>query len=175
MAKTKSAAGKGLSRNVRVSAAQRRRFLEILADTANVARAAREAGLDRSAVYRLRARSGSFRAAWDEAMNQALDELEAVLLERATYGYEKAVFYGGKPCGSVRHYSDALGMFILKAKRPATYAGPNSGHGGEPDEAESCDADTEQARAEVHMRLNRLADQLKAEEADNAMAGEAGQ
>src|SRR3546814_20677703 len=71
--------------------------------------------------YRLRARSESFRAAWDEAMNQALDDLEAVLLERAAHGVEKPVFYGGKPCGKVRQYSDTLAMFILRAKRPNTY------------------------------------------------------
>lgn len=171
MTETKTAAAKGLSRGARVPAAQRRCFLEKLADTANVARAAREAGLERSAVYRLRVQSDSFRAAWDEAMNQALDELEAVLLERATHGVEKAVFYGGKPCGSVRHYSDALGMFILKARRPATYAG----HGGEPDEHDFGEEDPEQARAEVHTRLNRLAERLRAGEAEDFTGGETGQ
>lgn len=171
MTKSKTAAGKRLSAGVRVSAARRRRFLEKLADTANVTQAAREAGLERSAVYRLRARSDSFRAAWDDAMNQALDELEAVLLERATHGVEKAVFYGGKPCGSVRHYSDALGMFILKARRPGTYAR----HGDDTDHADADEQDPEQARAEVHMRLNRLAERLKDAEAENATGGETGQ
>src|SRR3546814_15968822 len=67
------------SRSASSPTARRKHFVEVLAQTANVTESAKQAGLDRSAVYRLRARSESFRAAWDEAMNQALDALEAVL------------------------------------------------------------------------------------------------
>src|SRR3546814_3967998 len=94
------------SRSASSPTARRKHFVEVLAQTANVTESAKQAGLDRSAVYRLRARSESFHAAWDEAMNQALDDLEAVLLERAAHGVEKPVFYGGKPCGKVRQYPD---------------------------------------------------------------------
>src|SRR3546814_20489423 len=90
--------------------------------------------------YRLRARSESFRAAWDEAMNQALDDLEAVLLERAAHGVEKPVFYGGKPCGKVRQYSDTLAMFILRAKRPNTYGRAATGDPQSPVEEDAGNA-----------------------------------
>jgi hypothetical protein len=111
-------------------------------------------------VYRLRAQSESFRAAWDEAMNQALDDLEAVLLDRAAHGVEKPVFYGGKPCGSVRQYSDTLAMFILRAKRPQTY-----GKAGSSDAPDMEEDDPAKARDKVHMTLSRMADRLADEEA----------
>ncbi|API59123.1 hypothetical protein BSL82_07215 [Tardibacter chloracetimidivorans] len=139
-------------------AARRKHFVEVLAQTANVTESAKQAGLDRSAVYRLRARSESFRAAWDEAMNQALDDLEAVLLERAAHGVEKPVFYGGKPCGKVRQYSDTLAMFILRAKRPNTYGRAATG-----DPQSPVEEDAGNAREKVQGALFRIADQLEGE------------
>ncbi|QIG81577.1 hypothetical protein [Stakelama tenebrarum] len=96
-------------------------FLEILRQTANVARAAREAGLSSSTVYSHRARFPGFARDWDAAVAEALDELESQLMERARNGVEKPVYYRGEVVGSVRTYSDSLGMFLLKAKRPEVY------------------------------------------------------
>src|SRR3546814_4412447 len=96
------------SRSASSPTARRKHFVEVLAQTANVTESAKQAGLDRSAVYRLRARSESFRAAWDEAMNPALDDLEAVLLERAAHGVEKPVVYGGKACGRSEEHTSEL-------------------------------------------------------------------
>src|SRR3546814_15580157 len=98
------------SRSASSPTARRKHFVEVLAQTANVTESAKQAGLDRSAVYRLRARPESFRAAWDEAMTQAPDALEAVLLERAAHGGEKPVLFGGKTLGQGGQYSDQLAM-----------------------------------------------------------------
>lgn len=147
-----------------ITAARRKRFLEKLAETANITHSAKEAGIARSAAYRLRSQSVSFRAAWDEAMNQALDDLEAMLLDRAVHGVEKPVFYGGKACGTVRHYSDALAIFFLRARRPEVY-GRLTATAEQPEPED----DQQRARAEVHARLNRMADQLLAEEAEMEM------
>src|SRR3546814_12055870 len=100
-------------------------------------------------------------------MNQALDDLEAVLLERAAHGVEKPVFYGGKPCGTVRQYSDTLAMFILRAKRPNTYGRAAT---GDPQSPVAGDAGT--AREKVQGAPFRLADPL-AGEGGPAPAGEA--
>lgn len=168
MKNTKPVAGKAASRRAcPTPAARRKRFIELLAETANVTHSARVAGIERTAAYRLRARSESFRAAWDEAMNQALDDLEAVLLERAAHGVEKPVFYGGKACGTVRHYSDPLAMFILRAKRPEVYGKA----GSVAEEPQIKEDDPVKAREEVHARLNRMADRLKAEEQAARSAG----
>lgn len=102
-------------------AVRRACFIEVLRRTGNVSRAAREAGLASGTVYGQRARNANFAADWDAAVNEAMDELEAELLERAKHGVEKPVFFRGAQVGSVRTYSDALAMFVLRARRPQVY------------------------------------------------------
>ncbi|RME68413.1 MAG: hypothetical protein D6782_01170, partial [Alphaproteobacteria bacterium] len=110
-----------MTKTQRWTPARQRRFLKALAQTANVSASAAAAGLSRSAVYRQRAGDAAFAEAWDEALNTALDALEEALMKRAIQGVDKPVFYGGKPCGSTRTYSDALAMFLLKSRRPEVY------------------------------------------------------
>jgi len=114
-------AAKGVRRGQPSLAVRKACFLEVLRQTANVARAAREAGLSSSTVYAHRARFAGFARDWDAAMAEALDELECQLIERARNGVEKPVYYRGEVVGSVRSYSDALAMFLLRAKRPEVY------------------------------------------------------
>jgi hypothetical protein len=128
-------------------------FIDILRRTANVSRAAREAGLSSSTVYEHRARYPSFAAAWDAAIAEALDELEDALIARAKHGVEKPVYFRGQQIGSVRTYSDALGMFMLKARRPEIYARLQTAAAPDPDSMTE-----EEAKAEVMRRLDRLAE-----------------
>lgn len=125
-------------------------FLDHLAQTANVSESARLAGVSASVLYKHRAKSATFSAEWDVAINAALDALEQAVIERAKHGVEKPVFYGGKLIGTVRNYSDALAMFMLKAKRPEVYARLHA-------EAVAQDND-DAAREEVLRRLDRLDD-----------------
>jgi hypothetical protein len=106
-------------------------FLSVLADTANVAKAARAADMSRTAAYAERKRNADFAQSWQMAMDIALDELELSVVTRATFGYDKEVYYSGEMCGTVRHYSDALAMFLLRAHRPDVY-GKASPDGGVP-------------------------------------------
>jgi hypothetical protein len=96
-------------------------FLTALAETANVAEAARVADMSRTAAYAERRRNEAFARSWAAAMEQALDELEMAVLERATHGYDKDVVYQGNKTDKVRLYSDGLAMFLLRAHRPQTY------------------------------------------------------
>ncbi len=101
-----------------------------------------------SALYAHRARNTGFATAWDEAIDAAMDELEDALLMRAKHGVERPVYFGGKQVGTVRNYSDALGMFLLKAKRPEVYSRLKAEGAAEPG--------LDDARAEVMRRLDRL-------------------
>ena len=148
----------------RITAKRRRRFLETLSETANISQAARAAGISRSVVYRLRSQSNAFRAAWDEAMDQALDEIEAMLMERAVQGVDRPVFFGGKTCGTIRHYSDALAMFLLRGRRPEVY--------GKVVGADTMAEDASKAREAVHDRLSRMADRFIADDAAGGPADE---
>ena len=69
----------------------------------------------------LKATDPAFAAAWDDALEAAVDQLEAEARHRAIDGVEQPHFHQGKVCGTVRKYSDALLMFLLRAHRPETY------------------------------------------------------
>lgn len=109
---------------------RRRSFLSHLRATGNVTAAAEKSGVSRSSAYALRNADAAFRAAWDDAMESALDDLEAELMRRAREGTEKPVFYGGETVGSIRSYSDSLAMFLLRSRRPHVF-GDSAGREGE--------------------------------------------
>ena len=61
-------------------------FLDTLRDTANVRLSAHKAGIDRTTAYRHRAKYTTFAAAWDEAIEDALDRIEARVFASAVDG-----------------------------------------------------------------------------------------
>src|SRR3954469_16190103 len=81
--------------------AWRGRFLEALRSSPNVAGACGRARVGRSTAYRHRAADPAFRAAWSDAMEDAVDDLVGGARGRAKAG------------------SDTLAIFLLKAHRPA--------------------------------------------------------
>src|SRR5688572_17086352 len=58
-------------------------FLTVIATEGNVKEACKAAGVSRQVAYRRRERDASFRAAWDAAIEAAVDELERVARQRA--------------------------------------------------------------------------------------------
>lgn len=82
----------------------RETFLTVLAEACNVSAAARAAGFGRSAAYAWRADDEEFRAAWDEAIETAVDSLEETAWDRARIDK-----------------SDRMLEILLKAHRPEKY------------------------------------------------------
>lgn len=78
-------------------------FLRVLRNSGNVRAACTAAGITRQAAYKAREGSTEFAEAWADAVEDAVDGLEAVAIERA------------------RRSSDTLLIFLLKAHRPAKY------------------------------------------------------
>lgn len=101
--------------------AAKARFIEALASSGVVLAAVRAAGVSRSVVYEWRAADEAFRSAWLVALDDSSDLLEAEAVRRAARGTARPVFYRGNQVGSITEYSDALLMFLLKARRPETY------------------------------------------------------
>lgn len=103
------------------------KFLGALAVSPNVSAAATAAGHSRQHVYRVRQEDCEFAAAWDDAIEQAIDHLEGEMYRRAYKGVEKPVFgslggnQGSGEVGSVQEYSDTLAIFLAKAHRPEKY------------------------------------------------------
>ncbi len=104
-----------------LAAPERRAFIDALATTGNVIRACEMAGVDRRAVYRLRASDEAFAASWAEAQELGVDALEDEATRRAHEGVDEPVYYQGEVCGHVRRYSDGLLQFLLKARRPERF------------------------------------------------------
>lgn len=114
---------------------KRQRFLLVLRESANISRAARAAGIVTGTAYGWRKKMPLFRTAWDEAMDEALDNLEEVLRERAINGVERPHFHGGEITGHYRTYSDNLGMSILRARRPGIFGNETNAAGDAQDNA----------------------------------------
>ena len=87
-------------------------------EPAHVRLAASNAGVARQVAYRARDSSPTFRDAWDEALEEARELLEAEARRRAAVGVEEPVYYKGQVVGMIRKYSDNLLMFLLKAHWP---------------------------------------------------------
>ena len=111
---------------------RRARFLELLRQDPNVSAAAREVGVARATAYSLRTRDAAFAAAWDDAVQEAVDHVEAELRRRAVEGVEEPVFYQGKEIARVRKYSDQLLKFYLQANRERYRDGPGDAAGEAP-------------------------------------------
>ena len=71
-------------------------FLEQLTASGNVSASARAAGINSTTVYALRKSNGDFAAAWEQALEDASDELEAEARRRAVRGVQEPVVYQGQ-------------------------------------------------------------------------------
>lgn len=109
---------------------KRNRFLAELAIRANVRAAAGAVGMSEASVYQLRSRSAAFRDGWEAALQETYARLEVELLDRATNGTEKPVFYAGKQIGSVIEYPDRLALSLMDQRRAQRGAGKS---GKDPD------------------------------------------
>ena len=131
-------------------------FLAALRETGNVSAAARRAGTCRSVCYGWRRRDRGFATAWADALEEAADRLEMEAFRRAVDGVGEDRFFGGHVVGEVTRYSDALLMFLLRARRPQRFGPrPESGSGMTgPDETEN----DERFLAMLRRRMEALAE-----------------
>ena len=98
-------------------------FIEALADSGSITRAAKAVGMSRESAYRLRRRADAadFAAAWDDALAVAVRTLADACLDRAIHGVEVPILYKGEVVATRTHHSDQLAMFILRHRDPLTY------------------------------------------------------
>jgi hypothetical protein len=95
---------------------RQRAFIEALADTGSVTRAAAQVNIAQANCYTLRRAPGAegFRAAWDAALDYGVLRLKDIAFERAIEGQLVPVFVAGKLMGFRRKRNDALLMFCLR-------------------------------------------------------------
>jgi hypothetical protein len=97
------------------------RFLDVLANSANVRLSCAAANVTRDKAYRHRNTNPAFAKAWDTALEEAADLLDAEAWRRSIKGLEKGVYYRGIKVDVVKEFSDTLLIFLMKAHRPEKY------------------------------------------------------
>lgn len=108
----------------------RRGFLSVLADSANVSKAARSVSIARSWAYKCRENDPSFAEEWDAALEEAADKLEERAWGRANF--ENISYKFDKQGNPILHPitgepyfehvgSDTVLLALLKAHRPEKY------------------------------------------------------
>jgi hypothetical protein len=110
----------------RFNRSRREKFLTELRQTGNVTASCEAAFVDRHAAYSERRRNQEFAAAWEEALEIAIERMEREAHRRAVDGTVEPVFgrvdkYQDGQIGTIRRYSDTLLIFLLKAHRPDRY------------------------------------------------------
>lgn len=104
------------------SEAKNRTFIDTLASTCNVTKAAAAAHISISAVYRRRAQDASFRAAWGQALSIGYAQLEIMMLERALHGVERIIDLKNGETRVMRDYCDRTALTLLKMHRDSAVA-----------------------------------------------------
>lgn len=91
-------------------------FIEALADTGSVSRAAAQVNMSSEGAYYLRRQPGAdaFRRAWEAALDYGVARMKDIAFERAVEGYLVPMFVGGRLLGWRRKYNDRLLMFCLR-------------------------------------------------------------
>jgi hypothetical protein len=108
-----------------LSAERRAAFLAALANAGSFEEALKSAEVDRAAALALRARDPSFARAWDQAQDQRLAQIEAMLVDRAIEGLARTDGGAGdRVAEAAARYSANLGMWLLEARMPHRYAKP---------------------------------------------------
>lgn len=102
---------------------RQRAFIAALAETGSVKHAAQRIGMSTDGAYQLRRQKGadSFAAAWLAALDQGVQRLEDIALERAINGVEVPVYSYGKLVGTRRVFNDRLLMFLLRNRAHDRY------------------------------------------------------
>ena len=97
-------------------------FLEALRVSGIQMRAAEAAGVDRVTVYRRRLADPDFDQACRDAMEDAIDLLEAEAVRRARDGVQEDVYHQGVVVGQKLVYSDSLLLGLLKGRRKSVFS-----------------------------------------------------
>lgn len=100
------------------SRARQARFLKVLAETGNVAKACDEIALSRGTAYWKRKHDPLFREAWDNIIEAAADNMEQEAYRRAVTGVDENVYYRDQLLETRKVYSDRLLGLLLAAYRP---------------------------------------------------------
>lgn len=100
---------------------EKNRFLNYLAETGTISRAAQKAGISRQAHYCWLKEDTDYAIAYEQAKRMAADLLEEEAFRRAVEGSDVGIYYQGDKVGTKKIYSDLLLSLLLKGAFPDKY------------------------------------------------------
>ena len=96
-------------------------FIQTLATSGNITTSCAAAGWCRKSAYHHRDADPQFKELWEEALEVAVELLEAQARSLAIKGVDEPVFQNGILVGHKRRYSEKMLEILLKAHRPEKY------------------------------------------------------
>lgn len=103
-------------------AAAKARFIEGLRATKSAMFAVEQGGhFSRTWYFQERDKDPAFKAAWEEAWETVVDNLEGSMMSRAIDGFDEPVYQMGMKVGTKRVYDNKLSQFMLQKNRPSKY------------------------------------------------------
>lgn len=151
-----------------VSAEARRVFLIHLAESSNISASAKAAGVERSAFYAEKRRLTSFAQAWQEALVEGYERIEADLLEEAR---TKATGNTGESTLKARAAKQKLQLALLAHHRAAVKNAPDASP-AKPKAPST--AETKILRAKLIAKLENMRAKIAQSEAGTQNAAEHG-
>lgn len=121
-------------------------FVETLAETCNLTRAAEAAGVSTSSARERRKTNAAFRASCAEAIASGYERLELAVLERSLNGSEKIVIRKDGSEERIREYPNAVALTLLRMHRETAAEVME----------EPAEADLEELRQRLFDKLQRL-------------------
>jgi len=100
---------------------RRAALLAAYRETASIRAAADAAGITPILHYEWIERDAAYRRDFGALQEEVADGLQDQAVERAAHGWTQPVFYRGRQCGAIQHYSDRLIILLLKARMPDKY------------------------------------------------------
>ena len=135
-------------------------FLRALAETSNVARAARLAGVSTATVYETRRKQSAFARKWREALCEGYDNLEMELLGRLREGEIKPAAQARR---GVRGFDNAIALRLLAAHRESA----------DRQRAVRATVTAAELRASINRKIEAVRARIEAEQAYAARNGDA--
>lgn len=108
------------------TAKRQRGFIEALARTGSVTRAAAAVNMAKEGAYQLRLHpeAAEFRAAWEQALDYGTHILSDAALDRAIHGVPVPIMHEGKQVAERRTFNERLTMWQLQHRMPERFGKP---------------------------------------------------
>lgn len=105
------------------TADRQRGFIAALAETGSVKAACARVGKTTEGAYHLRRQPGAdgFRRAWEAALDQGVQRLADIAIDRAIEGVAEPIFWRDQQIGERRWHDNRLLMFLLRHHMPVRY------------------------------------------------------